>query len=136
MENHERSGGALHPVALGGALAAALASTLCCLAPYVFVSVGIAGPWLARFRLFDPVRIPLEVASLLALAAAWTLHARSRRWTARCADRPFAPLFSASTGFTCLLSDDNVTKRGLLAATSDAGYPSRLIVIATHEAAK
>lgn len=57
-----------------GALAAALASSLCCVLPFVLVSIGITGPWLARLQIFEPYRIPFDVASVAVLALAWTTH--------------------------------------------------------------
>ena len=86
MERQESSR-KLQPAALGAAFAAALASSLCCVVPFVLVSIGITGPWLARLRVFDPLRIPFELASVVALAAAWLVHVRGVRScsTAGCA---------------------------------------------------
>lgn len=59
---------------LAGALLAALAGSLCCVLPFVLVSFGITGSWLARLQLFAPYRIPFDVASVAVLAVAWGVH--------------------------------------------------------------
>jgi mercuric ion transport protein len=59
---------------LAGAIVAVLASTLCCVVPFALVSIGITGPWLARLAIFEPYRIPLDLASMVALGTAWGVH--------------------------------------------------------------
>jgi mercuric ion transport protein len=61
-------------VPLAGAIVAALVSALCCVVPFVLVSVGITGPWLARLQVFEPYRIPLDVASLVVVTVGWGVH--------------------------------------------------------------
>jgi len=37
------------------------------------------GTWIARLQGFDPFRVPLDAAALLALAAGWVVHVRRVR---------------------------------------------------------
>lgn len=61
-------------VPIVGVILLGLASSLCCVLPFVLVSIGITGPWLARLRVFEPYRIGIDVASLIVLAIAWGSH--------------------------------------------------------------
>jgi len=64
----------LEGVTLVGAIGAVLAASLCCVLPFVLVSIGIAGPWLAGLQGFEPYRIPFDALSLAALGTAWGVH--------------------------------------------------------------
>jgi len=78
----------LERLTLAGAVGAIVAASLCCVVPFVLVSVGITGPWLAGLQVFEPYRIPLDVASVAALGSAWVVHllrVRSCRAEDRCA---------------------------------------------------
>lgn len=50
---------------------AALLAGACCLGPFVLVSIGLGGAWLANFQLLEPYR-PLFIGiALVALGFAW-----------------------------------------------------------------
>ncbi len=66
-------------MSVGAAVTAAIGSTVCCVLPFVLVSLGITGPWLARLQVFEPFRIPLDVTGGVAIAAAWASLLYSRR---------------------------------------------------------
>ena len=55
-------------------MGAIVAASLCCVVPFLLVSLGITGPWLARLQIFEPYRIPFDVVSVLAVIAAWIVH--------------------------------------------------------------
>jgi mercuric ion transport protein len=59
---------------LAGAIGAIVVASLCCVVPFVLVSVGITGPWLAALQVFEPYRIPLDAVSVGALGSAWAVH--------------------------------------------------------------
>src|SRR5690242_7910686 len=48
--------GTIEKASLLGGLAAAVVASLCCIAPLVFVSVGISGAWIANLVAFEPYR--------------------------------------------------------------------------------
>ena len=52
-------------VALSAGGIAALLTGACCVAPFVLVTVGLGGAWLANFQLFEPYR-PLFIGIALA----------------------------------------------------------------------
>lgn len=74
MEQFPAPSQGLERLTLAGAIGAIVTASLCCVLPFVLVSVGIAGPWLARLQVFEPYRIPLDAVSLAGLATAWTVH--------------------------------------------------------------
>jgi len=62
-------------VALAGGGIAALLTGACCVAPFVLVSAGFGGAWLANFQLFAPYRPLLMGVALAALGfAAWRIY--------------------------------------------------------------
>ena len=89
---------------IAGALGAILAASICCVVPFVLVSIGITGPWLARLQIFEPYRISFDVVSLVALGSAWGVH--------------FFRVRSCRTGDGCGLPNRlRRTRVGLLVAT-------------------
>ena len=57
-----------------GGIAALLAGA-CCLGPFILVSIGFGGAWLANFQLLEPYRPFLIALALAALAfAAWRIY--------------------------------------------------------------
>jgi len=57
-----------------GGIAALLAGA-CCLGPFVLVSIGIGGAWLANFQLLEPYRPVLLGVAIAALGfAGWRIH--------------------------------------------------------------
>lgn len=50
---------------------AALLVGACCVAPLVFVSIGLGGAWLANLQMLEPYRPLFIGVALLALAFAW-----------------------------------------------------------------
>lgn len=60
---------------LFGGLAAAVGAGLCCVGPFVLVSLGIGGAWVANLTRFEPFR-PLFILAALALLAwaGWQVH--------------------------------------------------------------
>lgn len=58
-----------------GGLAAAVGAGLCCVGPFVLVSLGIGGAWVANLTLFEPYR-PLFIGTAFALFAwaGWKLY--------------------------------------------------------------
>ncbi len=57
------------PLAVGGI--AALLAGACCVGPFVLVSLGIGGAWLANFQVLEPYRPLFVGVASLALAFAW-----------------------------------------------------------------
>ena len=57
------------PLAVGGI--AALLAGVCCVGPFVLVSLGIGGAWLANLQVLEPYRPLFVGVALLALAFAW-----------------------------------------------------------------
>ena len=46
------------------AVVAAVTSTLCCIAPLIYLMFGISSPWLIELNKFDFLRIPMLILSL------------------------------------------------------------------------
>lgn len=66
---------ASEPVALATAGVAALLAGACCVAPFVLVSVGLGGAWLANFQLLEPYRPVFIAITLAALSfAGWRIY--------------------------------------------------------------
>jgi mercuric ion transport protein len=65
VEEPKPSQGAAESVALTAGGIAALLAGACCLGPFVLVSVGFGGAWLANFQLLEPYR-PLFIGIALA----------------------------------------------------------------------
>ena len=65
---------ASEPAALTAGGIAALLAGACCVAPLVFVSLGVGGAWLANFQLLEPYR-PVFIAIALAslVFAGWRI---------------------------------------------------------------
>ena len=57
------------PLAVGGI--AALLAGACCVGPFVLVSLGIGGAWLANLQVLEPYRPLFIGVALLALGFAW-----------------------------------------------------------------
>ena len=55
---------------VGGALAAIVAS-VCCLGPFVLVSVGVSGAWISNLVAFEPYRPYAIGIALVCMALAW-----------------------------------------------------------------
>lgn len=55
---------------VGGALAAILAS-VCCLGPFVLVSVGVSGAWISNLAAFEPYRPYAIGVALVCMALAY-----------------------------------------------------------------
>jgi mercuric ion transport protein len=67
----ERRGSTSESAALATGGLAALLAGACCLGPFVLVSIGLGGAWLANFQLLEPYR-PLFIGiALVALGFAW-----------------------------------------------------------------
>lgn len=104
MEQTPQQPQRLEGFTLAGALGAVLAASICCVAPFVLVSIGITGPWLARLQVFEPYRIPFDILSLAALCTAWGIH--------------FLRVRSCRAGDSCGLPNRlRRTRVGLLVAT-------------------
>lgn len=73
-ENETRKPASESTVLAAGGLAALLAGA-CCIGPFLFVSIGFGGAWLANFQLLEPYR-PLFIGiALAALAfAGWRIY--------------------------------------------------------------
>ena len=62
-----------------GGIAALLAGA-CCLGPFVLVSIGIGGAWLANFQLLEPYRPVLLGVAIAALGfAGWRIYRPAAR---------------------------------------------------------
>ena len=55
-------------IAIATALSAAVASTLCCIAPLIYLLFGVSSTWLIGFGEYDYLRIPMLIVSLCAFA--------------------------------------------------------------------
>ena len=55
-------------VAIATALSAAVASTLCCIAPLIYLVFGVSSTWLIGLGEYDYLRIPMLIVSLCAFA--------------------------------------------------------------------
>lgn len=73
-ETDARQPAATSAALTAGGIAALLAGA-CCLGPFVLVSIGFGGAWLANFQLLDPYR-PLFIAIALAALsfAGWRIY--------------------------------------------------------------
>ncbi len=58
-----------------GGIAAALGAGLCCVGPFVLVTLGVSGAWIANLTLLEPYR-PFFIAAALALFgwAGWNVY--------------------------------------------------------------
>lgn len=58
-----------------GGIAAAIGAGLCCVGPFVLLSLGIGGAWIGNLTLLEPYR-PLFIAAMLALFgwAGWQVY--------------------------------------------------------------
>lgn len=58
-----------------GGIAAAIGAGLCCVGPFVLLSLGIGGAWIGNLTLLEPYR-PLFIAAVLALFgwAGWKVY--------------------------------------------------------------
>lgn len=58
-----------------GGVTAAIGASLCCVGPFVLLSLGISGAWISSLTLLEPYR-PLFIAAVLALFgwAGWQVH--------------------------------------------------------------
>ncbi|MGQ0654811.1 MAG: mercuric transporter MerT family protein [Betaproteobacteria bacterium] len=65
----------LQPAALATGGIAALLAGVCCVVPFVLVSVGLGGAWLANLQSLQPYRPVFIAAALAALAfAGWRIY--------------------------------------------------------------
>lgn len=70
----DRAPGSTSAALAAGGIAALLAGA-CCLGPFVLVSIGFGGAWLANFQLLEPYRPFLIAAALAALGfAGWRIY--------------------------------------------------------------
>ncbi len=69
-----RSPHAVERVSIVGALVTVIVGSLCCVLPFVLVTFGITGSWLAALQIFEPYRLPLNAISVAALIAGWTVY--------------------------------------------------------------
>ena len=74
MQQNDAPRQAAERLTLLAALGAVAAASLCCVVPFLLVSLGITGPWLARLQIFEPYRIPFDVMSIFAVGVAWAVH--------------------------------------------------------------
>lgn len=60
-----------------GAVLAAVGASLCCVAPVLFISIGVGGAWISSLTALEPYR-PIFVAITVALLvfAGWRLYRR------------------------------------------------------------
>ena len=66
-------------VAIATALSAAVASTLCCIAPLIYLLFGVSSTWLIGFGEYDYLRIPMLIVSLCAFAYGFWLLMFSKK---------------------------------------------------------
>jgi len=66
-------------IAVATALSAAVASTLCCIAPLIYLLFGVSSTWLIGFGEYDYLRIPMLIISLCAFAYGFWLLMFSKR---------------------------------------------------------
>jgi len=66
-------------IAIATALSAAVASTLCCIAPLIYLLFGVSSTWLIGFGEYDYLRIPMLIISLCAFAYGFWLLMFSKR---------------------------------------------------------
>lgn len=73
-QDEGRAPGSASAALAAGGIAALLAGA-CCLGPFVLVSVGLGGAWLANFQVLEPYR-PLFIAAALAALgfAGWRIY--------------------------------------------------------------
>ena len=74
-----RSSRAVERVSIAGALVTVVAGSLCCVLPFVLVSLGITGSWLGVLQIFEPYRLGLDAASVAALIVGWGVYGYSQR---------------------------------------------------------
>ena len=84
IEEPKAAKGAAEPVALTAGGIAALLAGACCVAPFVLVTAGLGGAWLANFQWLEPYR-PLFIG--IALAALGFAGWRIYRPAAECGPR-------------------------------------------------
>ena len=66
-------------VAIATALSAAVASTLCCIAPLIYLVFGVSSTWLIGLGEYDYLRIPMLIVSLCAFAYGFWLLMFSKK---------------------------------------------------------
>ena len=66
-------------VAIATALSAAVASTLCCIAPLIYLIFGVSSTWLIGLGEYDYLRIPMLIISLCAFAYGFWLLIFSKK---------------------------------------------------------
>jgi len=66
-------------IAIATALSAAVASTLCCIAPLIYLLFGVSSTWLIELNQFDFLRIPMLVLSLAAFSYGFWLLVFSKK---------------------------------------------------------
>ena len=66
-------------VAIAAALSAAVASTLCCIAPLIYLVFGVSSTWLIGLGEYDYLRIPMLIISLCAFAYGFWLLMFSKK---------------------------------------------------------
>ena len=66
-------------LATGTALSAAVASTLCCIAPLVYLLFGVSSTWLISLGEYNYLRIPMLIVSLCAFTYGFWLLMFSKK---------------------------------------------------------